>query len=401
MINGFAVTAGIPRARLIAMRDLMKAVLPGADVRDHEGHRRVLALPEPNARHVLAAATTARATTILAWNLRHFQMRRWRAPHRSAVRPSTAERGTVLRPKPGQDPVPHQIAPTACKEGTAMFSLVVATFGRGSELHRLLDSLIAQTYQGFEVIVVDQNEGDAIKNVVDAYRGRLNVIYLRSARGLSRARNVALAHVRGGIVAFPDDDCWYSPDLLERVAAYFSMNPAISGLTGMAIDEKGNPSNGRWGRAARRIDRRNVWSSATSYTIFLTAAAIAVAGKFDETLGVGSNTRWGAGEEVDYLLRVLRNGYGLRYDPAITTYHCEPIKTIDDAALRRSRLYNRGFGRVLSIHGYTISFVLYLSGRAFARAVISLARFDLNRARFAWIAGTQRLLGWADRPRGV
>jgi glycosyltransferase involved in cell wall biosynthesis len=282
-----------------------------------------------------------------------------------------------------------------------MLSLIVGTFGSAAQLPRLFGSLNAQTRGDFEVLVVDQNPGDMVKNVIEAHGNGLDVRYFRSARGLSRARNVALPHVRGRIVAFPDDDCWYPPDLIERVSARFAANPALGGLTGMSVDEQGKPSQGRWGRAARRIDRANVWSSATSYTIFLSAAAIEAAGQFDETLGVGSDTKWGAGEEIDYLLKVLRLGHELRYDPGITVCHPDPDRTIDGAALRRARLYNRGFGRVLSLHGYAFSFVLYVAGRAFARAAISLARCDVKRAWYSSVAGTQRIIGWADRTPNI
>jgi len=67
------VNAGdVSRERLLATRDLMKAVLPEADVRDYIRHEGTLALPDPNDRHVLAAAIKARASIILTWNLRHF-----------------------------------------------------------------------------------------------------------------------------------------------------------------------------------------------------------------------------------------------------------------------------------------------------------------------------------------
>jgi predicted nucleic acid-binding protein len=71
-IRNLAEASGISPTRLIVTRDLMKAVLPEADIRDYEGHEDALALPDPNDRHVLAAAIAARASAILTWNLRHF-----------------------------------------------------------------------------------------------------------------------------------------------------------------------------------------------------------------------------------------------------------------------------------------------------------------------------------------
>ena len=75
MTSGFEVwliQRDVSRERLLATRDLMKAVLPEADIRDYKRHEDTIALPDPNDRHVLAAAIEARASIILTWNLKHF-----------------------------------------------------------------------------------------------------------------------------------------------------------------------------------------------------------------------------------------------------------------------------------------------------------------------------------------
>src|SRR5215212_9261375 len=105
------------------------------------------------------------------------------------------------------------------------FSLVLATVGRTEEVRRLLESLREQTYRNFEVIVVDQNPGDGLTYLLELYRDTLNIRHIRSAKGISKARNVGLRYTTGDVVAFPDDDCWYAPDLLERVAAKLSAHP--------------------------------------------------------------------------------------------------------------------------------------------------------------------------------
>ena len=73
------------------------------------------------------------------------------------------------------------------------FDLVVATIGRVSELDHLLTSLEFQTHTDFRVIVVDQNPDESSRPAL-ATTG-LEVVHVRSAPGLSRARNVGLAHV--------------------------------------------------------------------------------------------------------------------------------------------------------------------------------------------------------------
>ena len=276
------------------------------------------------------------------------------------------------------------------------FSLVMATLGRSSEIERLFESLVAQHYQNFELLVIDQNEDDRVSRLVEAFKDRLEIIYLRSEKGLSRARNVGLKHVSGDVVCFPDDDCWYRPDTLEFVAEQFRRDPALRGLTGCSVDANGVPSQGRWATEALAVNRYNIWTCATSYTIFLHVEAVRQAGGFDEQLGVGSGSRWGAGEEVNYLLGVVGAGMPVRYQPELRIHHTEPLMVMDERAFQRARLYNRGFGRVLGLNRYPAYFVLYLVARWAAGCVVSLLKADPKRARYYWIAASQRLLGWAD-----
>jgi glycosyltransferase involved in cell wall biosynthesis len=276
------------------------------------------------------------------------------------------------------------------------FSLIVATLGRSAELAQLFESLAVQTHNDFEVIVVDQNDDDRAKLVVKRFVDRLNILHLASAKGLSRARNVGLAHVTGDVVAFPDDDCSYPQTVLETVAKQISGDVGLSGLTGRSVDKNGRNSQGRWATKSLFINKFNVWVSATSYTIFLRAAIVAEVGSFDETLGVGAGTRWGAGEEVNFLLQCLRHGR-VRYDPDLCIQHPEPVTEFNERALSRTRLYNRGYGRVLSLNQFPIYFVLYTILRPAVGAAISILKFDFPRARYYGIVSSERFLGWRDK----
>ncbi|SOE96040.1 Glycosyl transferase family 2 [Burkholderia sp. D7] len=277
------------------------------------------------------------------------------------------------------------------------FSLIMATLGRSSEVERLFRSLAEQTYRNFELIVVDQNNDDRVTQVIERFKDQFQIVYCRSEKGLSRARNVGLQAVSGDIVAFPDDDCWYPPQVLEFVADKFGSEAELAGVTGCSVDGDNKPSQGRWSTTPLIVNRYNIWTCATSYTIFLRTESVRAVGGFDEQLGVGSGSRWGAGEEVNFLLGVLNAGYKVRYEPALRVCHPEPITTYDEKAYARGRLYNRGFGRVLSLNRYPMHFVLYVAARPAAGCVMSILQGDLGRARYYWIAATNRVLGWVDQ----
>lgn len=277
------------------------------------------------------------------------------------------------------------------------FSLIVATLGRSVEVERLFSSLTQQIHTDFELIVVDQNPDDRVKRVVDRFAAYMDIVYLRSEKGLSRARNVGLQAVRGEVVAFPDDDCWYAPHTLAFVAARLEEDRTLAGITGCSVDHTGKPSQGRWADKPLDIDRYNIWTCATSYTIFLRSEALGAASQFDEQLGVGSGSRWGAGEEINFLLGVLRTGKQLRYEPQLRIAHPEPLQVFDEKAFSRGRLYNRGFGRVLGLNRYPWHFVLYLLARPMTGCLVAALKGDVARSRYYWIAATQRMLGWVDR----
>ena len=101
-------------------------------------------------------------------------------------------------------------------------SLVTATLGRVDEINILLDSLVKQTYKNFELIIVDQNEHYKVQNIVDRYTNILSIKYIKSStKGLSYNRNIGIKECSGDIIGFPDDDCYYSENLLEEIVYTF------------------------------------------------------------------------------------------------------------------------------------------------------------------------------------
>jgi GT2 family glycosyltransferase len=291
------------------------------------------------------------------------------------------------------------------------FSLVLATVGRVREPERFLRSLDAQSHRDFELIVVDQNPDDRLAPILEKYQGRFPLAYLRSQPGLSRARNIGLKQVLGEIVAFPDDDCWYPPDLLADVAAFFQNHRGWSGVLGRLVWEEDldkskpalcsslNPVN-RY-NATTSMEARTrlealmpkeppIWVS--SVTMFLQSEAVRAVGGFDETLGLGSGTRWGGGEDVDLAIRCLHAGFPICYCPALKVYHPNPRGRHEDS--RRGFLYGAGMGRVLRKHRYPKWFVFYHFLRSLGGAARGGLKGEWSRARYQWAVFRGKVAGW-------
>ena len=186
---------------------------------------------------------------------------------------------------------------------------------------------------------------------------------VQAPRGLSRARNAALGRLEADAVAFPDDDCIYAPDLLERVAA------RLVGLDGVTGREPW------WRTEAATLTRDNLWNRAISFTIFLRAELVERVGAFDEQLGLPSSS----GEEIDYLIRALDSGARIEYDPTLVVEH--PRKEHDPAAVGARD--GASIGYILRKHRYPPTVVARMLVRPLAGTVLQPRRtaFHLATAR--------------------
>lgn len=275
-------------------------------------------------------------------------------------------------------------------------SLVVTTIGRVRALERLLRSLRAQSYQNFEVLVTDQSGSAGIRNVLDRFTSHLAIEHIDASglRGASLGRNLGLARVRGDIVAFPDDDCWYSEDVLAQVTRWFGKNPDYDGLCGRSIDLNGNLTSCRWDEHSGDVDKYNVWRRAIGSTIFLQRRVVERVGKFALHLGPGAASPWQCGEETDFLLRALAYEARIYYTLALNIYHLDPVVTYDRSTIQRAKGYGPGYGYVLRRHKYDWKFVFKQWLRPLGGASIGFLKGNFPKARYHWVVFYGRLRGW-------
>ena len=97
-------------------------------------------------------------------------------------------------------------------------SVVIPNFNRASDLCRCLDSLVAQTFDDFEVLVCDDGSSDNSAEVASSFKDRLDLYFLADANfgGPARPRNRGVAKARAPYVAFLDSDDWWLPNKLAH-----------------------------------------------------------------------------------------------------------------------------------------------------------------------------------------
>jgi glycosyltransferase involved in cell wall biosynthesis len=191
-------------------------------------------------------------------------------------------------------------------------SVVVPAYNVSRYIAEALDSILAQTFKDYEIIVVNDGSPDTeeLERALEPYRAR--IIYLRQEnRGLSGARNTGIRASRAPLVALLDgDDVWETEFLSEMVgelgrdssvgvlycdARYFGDTPD-AGRTFMEL----HPSTGEVTFARLLAQECNIISSVVARRELLLRA-----GSFDESLR--------SSEDFDLWLRILKAGGRIAY----------------------------------------------------------------------------------------
>ncbi len=126
-----------------------------------------------------------------------------------------------------------------------MFSIIVPVYNVQPYLRQCLDSLLAQTYDDREIIVIDDGSTDGSSEICDEYAAcaRVTVLHQKNM-GLSAARNAGMARASGEWLVFVDGDDWVDADMLEILQGHIlATNADFYRLSVKGADENGNFTN--------------------------------------------------------------------------------------------------------------------------------------------------------------
>ena len=113
-----------------------------------------------------------------------------------------------------------------------VLSVILPTYNRAHTLGRAVDSVLGQTFDDFELIIIDDGSTDESDAVLRAYAGEERVHVIRQAhnKGCAEARNVGLTASKGKYVAFQDSDDEWLPHKLEKSVAALEALPLECGI---------------------------------------------------------------------------------------------------------------------------------------------------------------------------
>lgn len=110
------------------------------------------------------------------------------------------------------------------KKEKPQVSVIIPTYNRGWVVKEAVDSVLAQNFKNFELIVVDDGSTDHTREILNAYRGSIKLFH-QANKGVSAARNRGISEASGDCVAFLDSDDLWLQGKLSRQVEFFSQTP--------------------------------------------------------------------------------------------------------------------------------------------------------------------------------
>lgn len=112
-----------------------------------------------------------------------------------------------------------------------LVSVIISTYNRSEYLLRSVKSVLAQTYENFELLIIDDASTDETTDVINSFLDpRIRYIRHERNKGGPAARNTGIENSKGELIAFLDDDDEWMPEKLQKQVDLLSHAPANVGL---------------------------------------------------------------------------------------------------------------------------------------------------------------------------
>lgn len=236
-------------------------------------------------------------------------------------------------------------------------SVAVATRNRPDQIGPCLESICQNSADYLELVVIDQSDDDGSEKAAAHIPTTAKLRYVRTdTRGLSRARNLAVASTTGDVIAFTDDDCRVPGDWIRRLATVYEKEPRPDLVFGRVTIPKvgdGVAFGASFEPHQRHMqgvmpDVRSTWGIGANMSF--RRSIFERIGPFDELLGPGAEFR--AGDDVDFALRVLAAGGLITNAEEVTLHHLGVREGSEASKLVRGYLFATGavYTKLMRLH---------------------------------------------------
>ncbi|MDY4721990.1 MAG: glycosyltransferase [Clostridium paraputrificum] len=235
------------------------------------------------------------------------------------------------------------------------FSVILPTLNRENELEDCIKSLIFQTYNNIEIIIVDQSDNDLTKNVVEKYmmKNHVKIKYIKSnIKSLSNARNIAISESEGDYILLADDDAVYNENYIMTANRIINQGNDELIISGVILTKENRKPFVKYSIAKDQeiLNINKVLKISLSASLVINIKLFKDIGLFDENFGIGG--KFGAAEESDFIIRCIKNNYKVIHCKEMVLYHPVAKKACNEESLRKVYSYAVGTGALVKKHLY-------------------------------------------------
>jgi glycosyltransferase involved in cell wall biosynthesis len=243
---------------------------------------------------------------------------------------------------------------------TPLVSVVIPAFNAAATLPEAVRSVLAQTYQQFEVIIADDGSSDDTLAITESFTDERVVALALPHGGVCRARNAAIKRARGRYLAFLDaDDCW-DPEKLERQLTVFETDCDDIAVVGTYMRYVAGDSGRVLGRIGTEIGDRETQLIAEGKLVpFAMSSAmmrreqVLAVGGFDEAVAMA--------EDLDLYQRMAVYGRSVIVPAELGAYRIHDSSISSQSFRRRERLARFVAARAAArAQGEELSFEAYV-----------------------------------------
>jgi glycosyltransferase involved in cell wall biosynthesis len=116
-----------------------------------------------------------------------------------------------------------------------MFSVIIPTYNRASFITKAIDSILRQSFNDYEIVVVDDGSTDTTRQALQQYGKRITVVHQANS-GVGAARNRGIGNANGKWIAFLDSDDEWKENYLARQLEHIRSNPSVIAFITNAIN---------------------------------------------------------------------------------------------------------------------------------------------------------------------
>jgi GT2 family glycosyltransferase len=223
-----------------------------------------------------------------------------------------------------------------------LVSVLIASRDRPKLVVQCLDSVLAQHYPRFEIVVFDDASRQNLAETLAGHFGQAPIRWTRSEQrlGVAGSRNHLVHKAAGEILVFLDDDATLeNPCALQATAAYFASIPnlgtlafkiivAVNGRTSLQV-----PFPRRWHKKIPSL------ADSTTQVSYYVGAGHAIRKEVFRRCGLYQQDLVYGDEELDHAYRQIEAGFSLLYAPEITVRHSPASSVVQPDRDGRNKLY--------------------------------------------------------------